>query len=133
MQSKDLSCFMINRIFIKIILYKEMLTLCEKWKNNPLKNPENGGRIVKGGRIYEKYRTECEKLGIQLPAEAAAPSVPAPSVVAAPAPVVTAPSVVAAPAPSAATDEITAADCDKWRREPLKNPRTGRTITAGGP
>lgn len=78
---------------------------CLKWHSNPTVNPTTDRKIKMGGPTYQKLEEEC--------GSPTAGNLP---------PVNTSP---AAPTPLA--DE-----CDEWKANPGKNPRTGRAISPRG-
>ena len=77
---------------------------CFKWRNNPTVNPTTDRMIKIGGPTYQKLEEEC-----------GSPTTSGGQVYTSPA------------APTLLADE-----CDEWKANPGKNPRTGRAISPRG-
>ena len=88
---------------------------CLKWRNNPEVNPTTNRKIKPGGPTYQKLKKECGSPSDTLPTPAAAPAAPA-----------------AAPAAAAKAAVPLADECDEWKANPGKNPRTNRAISPRG-
>jgi hypothetical protein len=81
---------------------------CDKWRRNPLTNPKTGRKIKRSSPIYKKLEKECSESSTRQ-ATTVLPSI------------------------QGQTTTVVESDCDKWRRDPLTNPKTDRKIKYGGP
>lgn len=79
---------------------------CLKWHNNPSVNPTTDRKIKIGGPTYQKLKEECGSVAV--------------------------PAAQAPPQPSPQNDKQAEANCDEWRANPSKNPKTGRAISPRG-
>ena len=93
---------------------------CEKWRKSPTVNPRTGGKLYKNAGVYKELTKQCSQ-------EEVNPPPPAP--VKSTAKKVTKPSAKGPPVnPPSQNGEYTKEDCQKWRKNKLVNPKSGRAI-----
>lgn len=102
-----------------------MSTKCERWKRDPLINPETGKTIKLGGPTFSRLEKECASRKISK-SKTKSPRLKTPS------PSPRKPRHVS-PRKSLRRSRSLEKDCEKWFKEPTINPITGRRIKENGP